>query len=155
MRLAKRRLGYKNQDIEILGGGAVLVDLNEPNPEPPLAWLVLAMISHDVRCEYPACEQGALRYIMLGRHVPFVCAVHYERLNHSQRNIRRVAVDEITTAMLGEIILTAFGVRHPIDRLMEQMDQPLVIPIKPRRVTTLAVPVPIVFNRPKLGQNPP
>lgn len=145
-----RRTNFKNQDTEVIGGGAVLVDLNQPIPRPDPKWLVLKLIAEDVKCEYPACDSGAFTFLQLGKHAPFVCIHHGEMLLSPNRTIRTAAVDEIIHAMLHEITLVAFGKTvNPVARMRRQVREPLV-------ARGVALPVlSVTFNRPKLGQKPP
>lgn len=146
-----RRTVYKDQDTEVYGGGAVLVDLNQPIPRPPHDWLVAWIIVNDVHCEYPACDQGALTYIVLNKQAPFVCMYHHGLLTGELGpGPRQEARNEIIIAMVGEILLTSYGRRvDPVMRVVQQLAAPP--PVAPK-----VVPLGLVsFDRPKLGQNPP
>lgn len=95
----------------VLYGGTqfVLVDLNEPIPEPDGQWLRDRLAQLEKACEFPTCDATAVAMIKVGKYMPYLCRQHCHVLLHGDALDKRVASGYITRDMVDAVLGTSFG----------------------------------------------
>ncbi len=105
----KRTVPY-DEAPELLGGtSCTLVDLNEPWPQPDPRWLSNRLVQVDKECEFPSCDAAATQLYDLRANRWYVCLGHITILTSGNVRTRAVAMDELRSSYMDDIIASAFG----------------------------------------------